>query len=436
MASPTQRQDILRHGFDEYGQFVNRLVAERARLTGEPLRIERAEGGRIVDAAGKTYEDLHGSQAFGHRHPAITRAVQEFLESDQVNWYPSRVGPHAGRFARRLCERTGYESVYFGLSGSDAVEASIKLARVATRRPRILGLERAYHGCGLGSTALMAAGPFRDPFGPHLPGVESLPFGDTSALARALEKGDVAAAIVEPIQGEGGVHALAPDYVAALCELTARHGALLVADEVQTGLGRTGRLLASETWPRRPDVVLLAKHLGGGLVPISAALTRRELFEKAYGADYEDGESHNVTFGPSSLGAVAGLAALDLVTDELLANVKSKGDAFKKGLEDALAGSPLVAEVRGVGLMVGIELRAPDHPWLSFEHFGYPALAGRSTAAPLLCHRLYKRGFVAYACGHDWNVIRLQPRFTVPASTLVELTVAIREELACLADLV
>src|SRR5262249_46226369 len=156
----------------------------------------------------RVYEDFHGNMGFGHRHPAITRAVQEFLATDQVNWYPSRVSPHAGRFARRLCERTGYESVYFGLSGSDAVESSLKLARALTRRPGVLGLERAYHGCGFGSVALMAAGPFRDPFGPHLPGVESLPFGDAGALERALARGDVAAVVVEPIQGEGGVHPL------------------------------------------------------------------------------------------------------------------------------------------------------------------------------------------------------------------------------------
>src|SRR5206468_2181423 len=133
-------------------------------------------------------------------------------------------------------------------------------------RPRLLALERAYHGCTFGSCALMSEGPFRDPFAPHLPGVESLPFGDVAALADALAKGDVAAVVVEPIQLEGGVRPLPPAYIAALCELTARHGALLVADEIQTGLGRTGRFLASETWPRRPDAVITGKHLGGGLL--------------------------------------------------------------------------------------------------------------------------------------------------------------------------
>ena len=438
---------ILRRGFDDYRELVNPLVALRAELTGEPARVVGVEGGRLVDADGRLIEDFHGTQAFGHRNPVVSQAVRELLDSDSPSWFPSRVNPYAGSLARRLCARanaaaparTGeaaaYSNVYFASSGSEAVEAALKLARAATGRPRLLSLEGAYHGCTMGSCALMTRGPYRDPFEPHLPGVGSLPFGDSAALEAALSAGDVAAVVVEPIQLEGGVRALAPAYVEALCASTRRHGTLLVADEVQTGLGRTGRFLASETWPRRPDAVLLAKHLGGGLMPISAMLTRRELHDRAYGKSFETSEAHNCTFTGSAAVCVAAHAALDLLTDELMARVAALGAAFRAALTEALSGSPLFVEVRGDGLAVGIVLRGSDHPWLSFEHLGMSELAAHSTVGLLLCHRLYKRGFFCFVCGHDWSVLRLQPRFNIDADALTAFTAIAREELDYLGGL-
>jgi acetylornithine/succinyldiaminopimelate/putrescine aminotransferase len=427
--------DLLRRGFDEFRAFVNPLVALRAELAGEPVRVVRAEEGHLVDADGRAFEDLHGTQAFGHRPPAIAAALRAFLDGDSPSWFPSRVSPYAGRLARRLCERSGYDSVFFGSSGSDAVEAALKLARAVTRRPRILSLEGAYHGCTFGSCALMAPGPFRDPFAPHLPGASALPRHDIDALARALADDDVAAVVVEPIQIEGGVRALSPEYVAALCELTERHGALLVADEVQTGMGRTGRFLASAVWPRRPDAVLLGKTLGGGLMPCSAMLTRRALWERAYGRDFESAEAHNSTFSGNALACVAALAALDLLTDELMARIAAAGDLFRRALALRTAGSPLVAEIRGAGLIAGVALRPTSHPWLSFEHFGMDDLAGRPTVGPLLCHRVYKRGVICFPCGHDWSVLRLLPRFDLTDERLVELAAILGEEIARLGEL-
>ncbi len=428
--------DVLRKGFDEYRQFVNPLVAQRAALAGEPVHLVRAEDGRLVDSTGRVVEDLHGTQCLGHRNRHVAEAIRAYLESDAPSWYPSRVNPFAGRFARRLAERTGYDNVFFAMSGAEAVEAGLKLARAFTGRPRILGLSGAYHGCTMGALSIMSEGFLRDVFGPHLPGADVVPFGDADALARALAPGDVAAVVVEPIQGEGGVRVLPEPFVAALCELTARHGTLLVADEVQTGLGRTGRgFLATADWPRRPDVVLLAKTLGGGLVPVSATLTTSEIFVRAYGDHFASGESHNVTFGCNALAAIAGLATLELLTDELIARIRRVGVAFRSRLHEALAGLPLYREVRGEGLMIGIALESPDHPWLSFEHFGYADLAGRPVIAPLLCHRLYPRGWFAFSCGHDWSVLRLQPRYDVPEEKLGEFVVACREELERLCEL-
>lgn len=421
--------EILRKGFDEFAQFINPMIAQRASMAGEHVRVVRAMNGMLLDVDGREIEDLHGTQALGHRNPEVGAALREFLESDAPSWYPSRVSPFAGRMAKRLCERTGYEVAFFGCTGSDAVEAALKLARALTRRPRILCLEGAYHGCTYGSVAMMAPGPLHDPFGPHLPGVQRVPFGDVDALTRAIGP-DVAAVVVEPIQGEGGVRVLPEPFVAALCELTRKHGALLVADEVQTGLGRTGRgFLRSASWPRRPDVALLAKMLGGGLMPLSAMLTRKELLLQAYGRDFGDGEAHNTTFSSNALAAVAGLATLDLLTDDLIERVRTGGAQFRQELQSRLAGSPLFDEVRGEGYMVGIKFRQPDHPWLTFEHFGYPQLSGQSVMGALVCHRLYKRGYICYSCGHEWSIMRLQPRFDIPFEKLTELARAIREEL-------
>ncbi|MDP2316852.1 MAG: aminotransferase class III-fold pyridoxal phosphate-dependent enzyme [Pseudomonadota bacterium] len=421
--------EVQARGFHEFMCYVNPMLAQRAQLGGEPWHVVATDDGRLVHSDGRIYEDFHGTQALGHRNPHITAAVKCFLDTDAPNWYPARVTPYAGRLARMLAERTGYERSSFAASGSEGVEAAMKLARAATHRTRILGLDGAYHGCGMGSTALMAKGPFRDPFGPHVPGVESLPFGDLDALHAAFAAGDVAAVVVEPIQGEAGVRVLPDDYVAALCELTARHDALLVADEVQTGLGRTGTFLRSVRWPRRPDAVVLAKLLGGGLVATSAMLTTPAWFQRAYGRDFEGGESHNVTFGYNAMSMVAGIAALELLDEALFERIRTLGAWFRAELVGQLGDHPLVEEVRGEGLMLGLKLRRLDHPWLSFEHFGFEGLAERASVSPLLCHRLYRHGWFFFTCGHDWSVFRLQPRYYVPQETLAQVIVDIRTEL-------
>jgi acetylornithine/succinyldiaminopimelate/putrescine aminotransferase len=434
---------ILRDGYGDYARHVNPLVALRAQLTGEPAHVLGVDGGRLVASDGRRIECLHGTQAFGHRHPAISAAVRELLDGDAPSWLPARVNPYAGSLARRLCERanrTGtaadYGIGYFASSGTEAVEAAIKLARAVTGRPRIVGLQQAYHGCTMGAVALMAPGAYRDPFGPHLPDVSTIALGDVDALAATLAAGDVAAVIVEPIQLEGGVRPLPPAFIDALATLTARHGALLVADEIQTGLGRTGRFLASETWPRRPDVVLLGKHLGGGLMPISAMLTRVALWQRAYGGSLEASEAHNCTFSGSAAPCLAAHAALDLLDDALLERVATAGADLAAGLRAALTGLPLFDEIRGDGFAVGVALHGTDHPWLSFEHFGMAELGDHPTVGLLLCHRLYRHGFFSFVCGHDWRVLRLQPRFFIDDATLATLTAAIRAELEALCELI
>ena len=427
--------DLFHRGFDEYRRFVNAMIAQRARLAQEPIRFVRVEDGTPVDAEGRAIEDLHGLAALGQRPPAIVKALTEYLTTDRPHWFPSRVNPYAGRLARTLSERTGYDSAFFPCTGTEAVESALKLSRAATSRPRFVSIVGAYHGCTFGSCALMTPGIFRDGFAPHLPGVAHVASGDVEALARELASGDVGAVIVEPVQGEGGIRPLAGDFVEALCTLTETHGTLLVADEAQTGLGRTGALLASASWPRRPDVVLLGKALGGGMVPISAMLTRRAIFEHAYGRDFAVGEAHNTTFQGNALGCVAALTMLELLDDALFARVRENGALLAERLENGLKGQPLFVELRRAGLMVGVELANLTHPWLSFEHFGFPELAGRPLTAALLCHRLYERGYFVFPCGHDWSTVRIQPRLDAEPARLIAFADALVEELAGLAEL-
>ena len=437
-------ETILREGVAGYRDFVNPLVTLRAKLLAEPSEALRTQAGQLTDGD-RLIEDFHGTQSFGHRHPAITQAIREFLDSDAANWFPSRVNPWAGELAKRICERanqtnegprSAYDNVFFANSGSGAVEAALKIARAATGKPRVLSMLGAYHGTTMGSCALMNPGMFRDLFEPHLPAAGPIAFGDIDALAEAMSGGDVAALIVEPIQLEGGVNALPSAFIEAACELTEKHGALLVADEIQTGLGRTGRFLASECWPRRPDAIVLGKHLGGGLLPISGMVSSRELFERAYGQHYATAEAHNSTFSGNAMVCVAALATLDLLTDELIATIGQRGDAFSAELGARLKRHALFEGMRGKGQLIGIRLRPADHPWLSFEHFGVEGLGDTPSIGVILCHRLYKRGYYCFVCGHDWKTIRILPRFNVPSATLASFADAIDEELEKLCDLI
>jgi putrescine aminotransferase len=422
----------LAQGYEAFRELVNPLVAVRAGLLEEPYQLVSVDDdGALIDVDGRRVEDFlsgWGTQALGHRNARVAAAISEVLAGRAPTFFTSGVSPYAGLLARALARRTGYDATYFASGGSEVVEAALKLARGRGRR-RVLCLEGAYHGCTFGSLAMMARGPFRDPFAPHLAAVEAVPFGDARALAAALDAGDVAAVVVEPVQIEAGVRALAPEAIAELGERTARAGALLVADEIQTGLGRCGRFLESEAWPRRPDVVVLGKALGGGLMPLSAMLTRRAIFAEAYGS-HERAELHASTWSGNGLACAAGLAALELIDDALLARAAALGERLVSGLRAGLAGLPLVKEVRGRGLLAGIELEPGAHPWLTFGGLGLPELDGQPAIGWILCHRLVKAGFIAGVCGHAWETVRVQPALTIGEDRIDAFVDATRREVS------
>ena len=317
-----------------------------------PLTLVRGSGAEVWDAEGRRYLDLLGGiavNALGHAHPAVVEAVTRQISTlgHTSNLYITEP-PVA--LAERLIELLGQPGrVVFCNSGAEANEAAFKMAR-RTGRPNIIAAENAFHGRTMGALALTGQPSKRTPFEPMTPGVSHVPYGDVAALAAAVDT-DTAAVFLEPIMGEAGAVTPPTGYLAAAREITARHGALLVLDEVQTGIGRTGAWFAHQVAGVVPDVVTLAKGLGGGL-PIGACIGIG-----AAGDLLEPGQ-HGTTFGGNPVCAAAALAVLDTIaSDGLLEHVALVGKGIAAGVEEL--GHPLVRGVDGAGLLIGILLAEP-----------------------------------------------------------------------------
>ena len=263
--------------------------------------------------------------AIGRNHPAVRDVLKRVLDADLPNLVQMDVSALAGVLAERLLARVPYcEKVFFANSGTEAVEAAIKFARAATGRPGLVYCGHAFHGLSYGSVSLVGDDVFRQGLGPFLPDCVEIPFNDLAALERALATRKIAAFMVEPIQGKG-VNLPADDYLAQALALCRKHGTLMVADEIQTGMGRTGRFLALEHWGVEPDLVLIAKSLSGGHVPVGAVLTRKWIFDKLFNR-MDRAVVHGSTFSKNDLAMAAGLAALDVIESErVIENAAAKG---------------------------------------------------------------------------------------------------------------
>ncbi|HKG50207.1 MAG TPA: acetylornithine transaminase [Actinomycetales bacterium] len=363
---------------------MERYTASVMGTYGVPQRVlVRGEGAWVWDADGRRYLDLLGgiaTNALGHAHPTLVGAVTAQLSTlgHVSNFFASVPQVALAERLLALLDAPAGSKVFFANSGAEANEAAFKMAR-RTGRPRILALEGAFHGRTLGALALTHKPAYREPFEPLPGGVEHLPFGDAEALRAAVDD-QVAAVVLEPVQGEAGVRPLPPGYLALARELTTRHSALLVVDEVQTGIGRTGAWFAHTRSGVVPDVVTTAKGLGGG-IPVGAVVA---LGERAAGL-LGPGQ-HGTTFGGNPVAAAAALATLHVIErDGLLANARDVGQRLRDGV--LAIGSPLVTGVEGEGLLLGIRLVRP--------------VAADVTAAAL------EAGFVVNAVAPD--VVRLAP---------------------------
>jgi putrescine aminotransferase len=408
-------QALYTETYENYRDYVNPPLARVMKLSGSPVEVS-ADGVSIVDHNGKRYLDFAGGYGvftLGYGHPRVVAAVREQLDVMALSGR-TMFSPLLGRLAKRLAELTpgDLQISFFANSGTEAVEGALKLARAATGRATFVGTHGAFHGKTFGALSVSGREAFRAPFGPLLADVAHVPFGDLGALAGVID--DAAAVIVEPIQGEGGVNVPPAGYLRGVRALCDRSGAVFIADEVQTGLGRCGALFACDIEGVVPDVMTLAKGLSGGVMPIGAYIARPAVWNAAYA---KAPLLHTSTFGGNPLACAAALAALDvLVDDDLAANARERGAELLEGARAIARRYPdAIADVRGVGLLAGVELRN--------EGYG-------GTIIP----ELLKRGVTAAWTLNQQRVIRLEPPLIVNAAQIATALRALDEAVGVALD--
>jgi len=349
--------------YDLHMRHISPHMARVQQIIGFDKIYTRGEGAYLWDQQGNRYLDLlAGFSVFnlGRNHPAIKRAMIEFLSLDSPTLVKMDCPLLAGLLAEELVKRmpAGLESIFFANSGADAVDTAIKFARYATRRPRILYLDHSFHGLMLGTLSVNGGEAFRKGFEPLLPGTAMVEMNRLEDLERELRKGDVAAFLVEPIQGKG-VYIPEDNYLPEAQRLCRTYGTLLVCDEVQVGMGRAGRFLCGEHWNLEPDMVTLAKSLGGGYLPVSAVIMRRDINHKVFG-HLKRAQVHSTTFGQNDIGMAAGLATLHVMDEEkIIERSATVGAKLLAGLAALQERHEIIADVRGKGLIIGIEFRPP-----------------------------------------------------------------------------
>ena len=407
-ASP---QELAAEVYENYRQFVNPPLARVMKLSGSAVEV-RAQGCVLWDQNGKEYLDFAGGYGvftLGHSHPRVIAAVKEQLDLMSLSG-KTMFNVQMGRAAKRLAELApgDLQISFWCNSGTEAAEGAIKLARAATGRVKLVSTPNAYHGKTLGALSISGRETFQTPFRPLLTDVAQIPFGDASALDATLT--DAAAFIVEPVQGEGGVNVPPEGYLRAVREACNRTGALFIADEVQTGLGRCGYRFGVDRDGVVPDVMTLAKGLSGGIIPVGAFIARPDVWNKAYG---KAPLLHTSTFGGGELACVAALTAMDVLEDEALAeNARARGAQLLNGCVALAKEYPdVIAEARGLGLLVGVELTNEGYGgWIIPE--------------------MVKAGVTAAWTLNQQRVIRLEPPLIVTEEQVAKALTALRAGVA------
>ncbi|MFF5503929.1 aspartate aminotransferase family protein [Streptomyces roseolus] len=349
--------------YELHARHLNPQLPRMLHTIGFDKVYERAAGAHFWDAEGNDHLDMlagFGVMGLGRHHPVVRRALHDVLDADLPDLTRFDCPPLPGILAERLLAHSPHlDRVFFGNSGTEAVETALKFARYATGRPRVVYCDHAFHGLTTGALSVNGEQGFKAGFDPLLPDT-AVALGDLDALERELRKGDVAAFVVEPIQGKG-VHEAPPGFLAAAQELLHRHGALLIADEVQTGLGRTGDFYAYQHEDGvEPDLVCVAKALSGGYVPVGATLGKDWIFKKVY-SSMDRVLVHSASFGSNAQAMAAGLAVLSVMESEgTVAHVRRVGGLLKGRLEELVPRYELLHAVRGRGLMIGIEFGRPS----------------------------------------------------------------------------
>ena len=398
-----------------YARTINPQFVRLLRTIGFDRRWARGEGAYLYDAAGTRYLDLLGGFGMynvGRNNARVRAALTDALELDTPGKVQLGVSPLPGLLAEALLERTpaSLERVLFTSSGTEAVEAALKLGRAATGRSKIVSCERAFHGSTLGSLSAAGDRAFTERFGPLLPGFSRVPFDDLPALEAALRDEDVGVFIVEPVQGHGPYFP-SRGYLEGAQELCRRSGTLFCVDEVQTGFGRTGRMFALDHSALEPDLVTVAKSLGGGYVPVGALLMSDAVYAAVFDS-LEHAIAHGSTFAPNDLAMAAGLATLEELDAQRLPERAARlGELLLERTRPLVERYDVVKDVRGLGLIWAIEFEEPaggSRAWRLLERV-QRGLFAQLVVVPLFSeHRI-----LTQVAGHDSNVIKILPPLVV-----------------------
>lgn len=415
-----------------YKQYANPGLATMMGLINFDKKFVRAQGVSVWDDEGNEYLDFlggYGALNFGHNHPQIIDAVQQ--AGELPNLLQASLGTLYAALAHNLSQITPGELCrsFFGNSGAEAVEGALKLARAASQKSKIIYCEGSFHGKTLGALSVTGKSKYQVPFKPLLPGCEAVPFGDLNALEAKLKNRDVAAFIIEPIQGEGGVHIPEQGYLRQVRDLCTQYETLLIFDEIQTGFARTGTIFACQWDTVVPDIMCLGKSLGGGVMPISAFTTTEAIWDRAFGG-VEKCALHTSTFGGNARACAAGIASIEvMIKEDLAEQTRGKGAYLLQGLRELQEKYPaMIKEVRGRGLLIGVEFNQLSGGFLNKVTGGKFNKIAEEYLAALVAGELMNRYQIitAYTLNNP-NVIRFEPPLIVTREQLDTLLHALED---------
>jgi len=410
----------------DYSNYVNPQWVRLLNLLQMNVRYQRCSGTELHTEDGGIILDFLSGYCVhntGHNHPAIIEAIKQELDQRGPAMLQSHVPDLAGQLAHRLCTLAGggLKKVFFACSGSEGVESAIKFARKRTGRTGLIYAEGAFHGLTCGALSLMGDNFWKDKFGPMLSDTESVPFGDLEALEKTLAHGRYAAFFVEPVQSEAGIRVPAgPDratgnqgYLAEAARLCHKHGALFVLDEVQTGMFRTGTFLAAHQFEVEPDIVILAKALSGGLVPVSAVLMTDEVYDSVYDS-LKRSIVHTSTFGENALAMRTGIATLDVLEAEHLGERALRlGEELRRRLYESLGGYEMVKDVRGLGMLSGIEFQTPSSLKLRVPFEAFRQIHAGMFGQIIVMRMFRDWRILTQICGNNFMVLKVAPPLVV-----------------------
>ncbi len=409
--------DLFNQHFDEkfdlHEHHLNNQMVRVLRTIGYDRNYKKAVGQYLYDDSGNEYLDLlsgFGVFAIGRNHPTVISALQETLTMELPNLVQMDVSLLSGLLAKDILATCpdNLDKMFFSNSGTEAVEAAIKFARYTTKRQRIVHCEHAFHGLTLGSLSLNGEEIFREGFGPLLPSCTAVPFNDLEALEKELSSKDVAAFIVEPIQGKG-VNVPDDDYLPEVERLCKKYGTLFVADEIQTGIGRTGKFWAIDHWNVKPDMILMAKALSGGFVPVGGVAMTTKIMDTVFNR-MDRAVVHGSTFSKNNMAMAAGLATLEVMRAENLVENSAKiGEDIISSINAGQGKYEFLKEARGKGLMIAIEFHAPKSLGLKAAWTMLEA-ANKGLFCQMITIPLFKEHrILSQVAGHGMNVVKLLP---------------------------